>query len=137
VTPVTGIALSGAARWLNPRKALIQQSLRHKSNDHFWFTFFHEAAHILLHSKRMVFIDEDNVDGNEQEQEANAWAANFLIPADALRRFAAPGFPRENAVINFSREQGIAVGIVVGRLQHEKIIRWRHYNGLKVRYEWR
>ena len=54
-------SVSGAARWLSPRKALIQQSDRYKTNDHFWFTFFHEAAHIILHSKRDVFVDE--VDG--------------------------------------------------------------------------
>ncbi len=50
-------ALSGAARWLSPRKALIQLSLRHMSDDHLWFSFFHEAAHLLLHSKKNIFVE--------------------------------------------------------------------------------
>ena len=48
VKPFKGVALSGVSRWLTPRKALIQQTLRHMANDHFWFTFYHEAAHLLL-----------------------------------------------------------------------------------------
>lgn len=52
--PHTGI--SGATRWLNKEKALIQLSLRYKSNDHLWFTFFHEAGHILKHGKD-VFLE--------------------------------------------------------------------------------
>jgi HTH-type transcriptional regulator/antitoxin HigA len=50
--------VSGMARWLNPHKAVIQLSLYGKQNDRFWFTFFHEAAHILLHDKNDIFLDE-------------------------------------------------------------------------------
>ena len=50
--PKTGT--SGATRWLTPEKALIQLSLRHKSDDQLWFTFFHETGHVLLHGKRVV-----------------------------------------------------------------------------------
>lgn len=32
-------SVSGATRWLNKDKALIQLSARYKSNDHLWFTF--------------------------------------------------------------------------------------------------
>ncbi len=46
--------VSGAARWINGRP-LIQLSLYGKSNDRFWFTFFHEAGHILQHSHQLVF----------------------------------------------------------------------------------
>ncbi len=38
----------GAARWITPSKALIQLSCRHKRNDILWFSFFHEAGHLLL-----------------------------------------------------------------------------------------
>lgn len=49
VPEVQGARASGAARWLNPRKAIIQLSLRYHWEDHFWFSFFHEASHILRH----------------------------------------------------------------------------------------
>ena len=39
-----GCPVSGLTRWLQPDKALVMLSLRYKSNDQFWFTFFHELA---------------------------------------------------------------------------------------------
>ncbi|HAZ31676.1 MAG TPA: addiction module antidote protein, HigA family [Dehalococcoidia bacterium] len=51
--------LSGTTRWLTSDKALIMLSLRHKTDDHFWFSFFHEAGHILLHGRKAVFLDGD------------------------------------------------------------------------------
>lgn len=47
----------GATKWLAPDKALLMLSLRYKTNDHLWFAFFHEAAHIFLHSKKMLFVE--------------------------------------------------------------------------------
>lgn len=129
-------ALSGAARWLTPRKALIQQSLRFRSNDHFWFTFFHEAAHILLHSKKDVFVDEGTWDGNELEDEANAWSANFLVPKREWENFVALTPRSESAVREFAKKQGIAPGIIVGMLQHRGVLPWKNLNGLKQRYRW-
>jgi hypothetical protein len=38
------------ANRLSPGKALIQLSLRYKTNDHLWFSLFHEAGHVLLHA---------------------------------------------------------------------------------------
>lgn len=136
VRPLPETALSGAAWWKTPRLAIIQQSLRHLSNDHFWFTFFHEAAHILLHDKKNRFIDENAVKSETDfEREANRWAIDFLIPELDWNRFVA-AMPRSKvAVETFARTQGIAPGIVVGRLQHDGIIPWTHLNGLKQRYQ--
>ena len=62
VPGVEGCRASGVARWLSPSKALIQLSDRHKTEDHLWFTFFHEAAHVLLHGKKAVFMDDGGGD---------------------------------------------------------------------------
>lgn len=136
VQGLKGTALSGAARWLNPRKAMIQQTVRHLSNDHFWFTFFHEAAHLLLHSKKEVFVDEKKYDGSKIEEDANNWASNFLVPRNAWIAFKASRPRGGAAVIRFAKQQGIAPGIVVGMLQHDKVIKWQNLNGLKQKYEW-
>jgi HTH-type transcriptional regulator/antitoxin HigA len=129
---------SGVSRWLTPRKALIQQSLRHKSDDHFWFTFFHECAHLLLHSRKEIFIDMEKGPGTADaklEAEANAWAADFLIPSAAMRTFI-DGFKKKaDEVRRFAATQGIAPGIVVGQLQHAKVIGFGALNQLKDRYE--
>ena len=137
VRPLPRTALSGAAWWLSPRKAVIQLTARHKSDDHLWFSFFHEAAHILLHSKKGVFVDEFNGDDAEQEKEANEWASNTLIPTRAWQQFVATS-PRSARVVEaFADEQGIAPGIVVGMLQHKELLPWTHLNGLKVRLAWK
>jgi HTH-type transcriptional regulator/antitoxin HigA len=128
--------VSGMARWLNPHKALIQLSLYGKQNDRLWFTFFHEAAHILLHDKKDIFLDECN-DGeklkSEQEEEADAWARDFLIPpeySDGLKPLKS-----KDAVQAFAQQLGIHPGIVVGRLQHDGIIKPSWMNGLKVNFK--
>ncbi len=45
--------ISGSTCWLNGDTPFIQLTGRYNRNDSFWFTFFHEAGHILLHGKRI------------------------------------------------------------------------------------
>lgn len=135
--PFGGMALSGVSRWLNPRRALIQQTMRHMANDHFWFTFFHEAAHILHHSRKTVFVDGMDGSNSEEEKEANVWAAEFLVPSAELSQFIARGSFTERSVRDFSNEIGIAPGIVVGQLQKRGHLHYSKLNGLKNRYEWK
>ncbi len=137
VKPLPKTALSGAAWWQSPRKAVIQLSARHKSDDHMWFSFFHEAAHILLHSKKNVFVDEVNGGNAELEAEANDWAANTLVPRAAWERFVLSSSRSELAVRTFAEEQGISPGIVVGMLQHQGVLPWTHLNRVKVRLTWK
>ena len=137
VPPLPRTALSGAAWWLSPRKAIIQLSARHKSDDDLWFSFFHEAAHILLHGKKTVFVDGTNGDNTAIEAEADEWASDILIPRRAWERFAAAAPHGERAVRAFADEQGIAPGIVVGMLQHRGLLPWNRLNGLKVRLAWK
>ena len=138
VKPLPKARLSGAAWWLSPRKPVIALSARHKSDDHLWFSLFHEAAHIMLHSKKGVFVDGANGDVDAVEAEANEWAARSLVPSSAWQRFlAANAYRSEDAIRSFAAEQEIAPGIIVGRLQHEKLLPWRsRLNRLKVRLEW-
>jgi addiction module HigA family antidote len=133
VPEITGAPVSGAAKWLTPNKAMIGLNLRGKSNDRFWFTFFHEAGHILNDSKKETFIDVDYED-DPREQNANRFAADLLIPPDSAICLTELRSHRD--VMRFARSLGIAPGIVVGRLQREKIIPYSHLNRLKVRLEW-
>lgn len=133
--PNTGIC--GATQWLTPRKALIQLSLRYKTDDQLWFTFFHEAGHILLHGKRQVFLEIDHKDREEDEDEANTFASNMLINPSEWKQFISQGSYRTKVGIKeFAKQIGIAPGIVVGRLQHEKWLPYDHCNDLKRYLEW-
>ncbi|WP_338826102.1 HigA family addiction module antitoxin [Neomoorella thermoacetica] len=131
--------ISGATYWLSSDKAVIQLSLRYRTDDHLWFSFFHEAGHILLHGKRNLFLEYDNEESKqEEEEEANRFAANILIPAARFNHFVKRGSFNVFTIKQFAEELGIAPSIVVGRLQHEKIIPYRtrlnffkkHFNGL-------
>ncbi len=100
VPPLPKSVLTAAARWLSPRKAVIQLSTRHKSDSRLWFGFFHEAAHILLHSKKRIFVDAAHKDDTGIEAEANEWALSQLDSrqtGDGLppyRQAARPSLPR-------------------------------------------
>jgi len=116
VPDITGSRASGAARWLTPTKALIQVSLRYAWEDSFWFSFFHEAGHVLLHGKRLAFVDDRDVDSS-QELEADAFAGNLLIPA---RYDAELGRIVTLAEVQaLARKLQVPPGIVVGRLQRD------------------
>lgn len=132
--------VSGVARWLSPTKPLIQLSLYGKTNDKFWFTFFHEAAHILLHAenredKKSIFLDDPTASHStdSHEKQANQWAGSFLIPAGYECRLGT--LLTKTAVKAFAREIGIHPGIVVGRLQHDHFIKPSWMNDLKVSFE--
>jgi len=131
--------VSGATRWLAPDKALLQLSLRYKSDDQFWFSFFHEAGHILLHKKREVFLENDKPSDKQVEEAADSFAKNILIPIDAYAVFletVSAGHISRKDVEEFAAELGIAPGIVVGRLQHDNYLPFTHLNGLKQKFEW-
>lgn len=127
----SGTRLSGAARWLAPDRALIQLSLRHKSNDHFWFSLFHEAGH-LLSRKRVDYVDlADEASDDEAEVEADRFARDFLIPAEAYEAFCAGGSFTAQDVRDFAKAQGVAPGIVVGRLQRDELLDKSYLNDMK------
>ncbi|MDZ7759077.1 MAG: HigA family addiction module antitoxin [Desulfovermiculus sp.] len=124
--------VSGVARWLHKGKALIQLSGRYKKDDHFWFTLFHEAGHILLHGKKEVFLeDEGQEQASDKETEANTFAANMLIPPKEYTKLTKGGKPSLNQIQDHARKLGIAPGIVVGRLQHDRILLFSQGNNLK------
>jgi Zn-dependent peptidase ImmA (M78 family) len=118
---------------LTPDKALIQLSLRYKTNDQLWFSFFHEASHVLPHSVREIRID--GLDGSDEE-DANDFARDILIPPEAWAAFLGEGVPDRADVLRFAEKVGIAPGIIVGRLQHEGLVQWSALNDLKVRFRW-
>jgi len=131
----TGCPASGATKWIGSNKALLMLSFRYKTNDHFWFSFFHEAAHLLLHGKKMLFIETKELD-NQHEDEANEFSRNILITKQDSEQLAMLNRTDE-AIRSFSKSVGVAPGIVVGRMQHEEILPWNTLlNRLKVRYEW-
>lgn len=134
VKQIPGGSISGATKWLSKDKALIMLSLKHKTDDHVWFTFFHEAFHVLKHGRKLVFIDDDQTADDELEEEANRLARNILIPYERARELHA--LRGRIDIKAFARSVGVSSGIVVGRLQKDKLLSHKlHYN-LKVKLKW-
>lgn len=135
-----GTRVSGATFW-SPRsrrtKAVVQLSHRYRTLDHFWFTFFHEAAHILRHKKELRFVELAGGDASPRhpdEVDADAFAADLLIPD--LTPLTKTGLPiTAMRVARFAKEIGIAPGIVVGRLEHDGILLHGALRSLKEPFE--
>jgi HTH-type transcriptional regulator/antitoxin HigA len=125
----------GAAYWIGD-KAVVQLSLRFRTNDNFWFCFFHEIGHILLHGKKETFLDEFKGDDNDGEREANEFASKNLVPDVHYRRLKGLKDRKEETIRNIAEEIGIAAGIVVGRLQQDKLISFNYLNHLKRKLTW-
>jgi addiction module HigA family antidote len=125
----------GVSRWPSDDTAIIQLCLRYKTADQLWFSFFHEACHILRHSRKRTYV-ADTQDRSAEELEANAFAAETLIPKRAWDEFISAGRPTKASVRAFAAEQGIHPGFVVGRLQHERLLPFSYMNDLKMKLEW-
>lgn len=134
-----GTHLSGATQWVDGRP-VIQLSLRHKSDDHFWFTFFHEVGHVLDSPRRREFVDAANLesaaDQDADEEVANRFARDSLLPLREYQAFVDAGDFSSSAVRAFAQAQGIAAGIVIGRLQRDKKVPRSHLNDLKKSISW-
>jgi len=133
VPELPGAPVNGAARWLSKTKGMIALNLRGKANDRFWFTFFHEAGHILHDDRKSVFIDV-KYDDDPSEKVANDFACGFLIPPQHTKLLKT--LKAKSDVVAFASKLGIHPGIVVGRLQHERVIPFSHMNELKSKLAW-
>lgn len=131
----SGCRASGATKFLTSTKALLMLSFRYLSDDHFWFTFFHEAAHLLLHGQELTFFEVEKTIFAREEQEANDFSANFLIPLEFQEEMVS--LPHESkSIMRFARKIGVSPGIVVGQLQFRKILGHSEMNRLKARFQW-
>jgi len=131
IQELKGSTACGATQWIDGNP-LIQLSLRYKTNDHFWFTFFHEAGHVLKHKDKM-FIEFAKSVSNQDEKEADKFASDFLIPEQDYKTLR---YYDRDSILRLANTINIHPGIIVGRLQHEKKIEWSWFNDLKVSYRW-
>jgi HTH-type transcriptional regulator / antitoxin HigA len=140
--------ISGCARWLSDTHAMVGLTIRYKSDDQLWFTFFHEVAHILLHRELRSFVvdnaadhmGDDVVDPDmaKYEEEADRFAADSLIPPVALAEFLRLHRKTltNDEIHDFAESVGIGPGIVIGRLQHDGVLEHWQGNDLKQKLEW-
>lgn len=142
--PNTGI--SGCARWLSDKKAVVGLTLRYKTDDQLWFTLFHELGHILLHRNKRSFVVDNAAEDlgdrvidpemQQYESEANRFSSDTLIPPSELGGFLRRKVFTSESIHDFAEHIGIGPGIVVGRLQHDHILKPHQGNSLKQTLNW-
>ena len=111
---------------------MIVLSLRGKSEDKIWFSFFHEASHILHDGKKLLFISGADSDSPE-EQRANQFAAEFLIPETYDSQIS--GYTTSVQCSRLAKILGIPRGIVMGRYAHTAED-WRRFLKLIPSFSW-
>lgn len=126
--------VNGATRWFRSNP-MIQLTDRHKTNDTFWFTFFHEAGHVLLHPKKDVFLEEFEgyKPDRQKEEEANRFAAKHLLQdkfEDEL-----PFSINEEDAETIAKKYHTHPAIVIGRLQHKGLVKYSFGNKYKVKVD--
>jgi Zn-dependent peptidase ImmA (M78 family) len=115
--------------------AAIALSFRHLTDDHFWFTFFHEAAHLLLHRDGRPRVDTERQPESNEEVEADRFSAEILIPVEHRAELASIAL-NWRAITRFALRVGVSPGIILGQLQHDGRIAYDRLNWLKRRYTW-
>ena len=124
-----GSFLQGAS-FLDGNKIVVGLTARGKDADKFWFSLFHELAHIAL-----GHVGQLNGTSEDDERTANKWSGDMLIASKDFETFRRNRDYSERNVLRFAKAQGIAPGIVVGRMQLEGMIQYSMLNHLKEKYE--
>lgn len=124
-----GSFLQGAS-FMDGKKIVVGLTARGKDADKFWFSLFHELAHIAL-----GHVGQPNGTSEDDEKAADKWSGDTLIMPKDFEAFRGDRDYSESSVLQFAKAQGIAPGIVVGRMQLEGMIKYSMLNNLKEKYE--
>ena len=124
-----GSFLQGAS-FMDGNRIVVGLTARGKDADKFWFSLFHELGHIVL-----GHISKPHGTTDDDEKVADRWSENTLIPAKDFEEFRSRNDYTERGVLRFAKEQEIAPGIVVGRMQMEGLIKYSMLNNLKEKYD--
>lgn len=115
--------LDGATMMSDKKHPIIGLTLRQDRLDNFWFTLMHELAHIALHydeNSNFFYDDLDISDsGDDQERNADALAAEALVPANKWEISPARLIPSLMAARSLAKELGIHIAIVAGKMRRE------------------
>jgi HTH-type transcriptional regulator/antitoxin HigA len=130
-----GCRASGAVRTLPRNRRMILLSARYLTDDHFWFTFFHETGHLLLHECEALLLEGMGTISEKEENEANEFSSNILIPSDRRQEMLNLRFDAKE-IMRFAKDIGVSRGVVVGQLQHAGKIKHGHFRNLKFSFQW-
>jgi Zn-dependent peptidase ImmA (M78 family) len=118
-----GGSIHGSTRWINDTP-LIQMSAKYKQNDIFWFTFFHEVGHIILHGKKYValenvtFNEEDKIKEKEADSFAIKWVFSEIEEEEVLNKIPLD----EEDILSFAKKFKTHPAMIIGRFHYKKLL---------------
>ena len=113
----------------NTNKVVIGITMRGKYADRFWFSLFHEIAHVI---KGHIYKKNGTLDIDERE--ADNVAADILIPKEDIDKFYRKKDYSIDAIKDFANSINVAVDIVIGRLQNDGKLKYNQFNTYKKKY---
>ena len=115
--------ISGSTRWIN-NIPCIQLSGRSKRYDTFWFSFFHEIGHILLHGKKDIFLEdiEYNEDQLEKEKQADEFSSGILLTEKETNAILKEKIFSPTKLKQYAEKFKTHPAIIIGRLQHLQVL---------------
>lgn len=126
---IRGLVLQSAA-FPSGSGVVIALTEKKMDDSEFWQRLFHELGHVFLGH---VWQEEDNTE--QDERDARLWARGALLPRTEYDKFKQGGVYTEKSLREFAAEQGLAAGILVGRLQTDGLIGGGNLNRLKTKYD--
>jgi len=128
--------IRGSVRWIkNGKLPLIQITDRHGYVNNFWYAFYHELGHILLHGKKYISIEglKTVYQVSKLEEEADKFSLNNLIPFNVQKELDNYFTITKELVLEISNKYKIHPGIIVGNLQYKcpQLFKSRELNSLK------
>jgi len=115
--------ISGATRWINEHP-VVQMTGRYNQNDRFWFTFFHELGHILLHGKKEIFLEDIEYSDydKQKEKEADEFAIKWTFSEEEEKEVSKNEVLTETDIVKYAAKFNTHPAIIIGRLQKKEII---------------
>lgn len=119
---VKGASINGLTTKVSKDQVLIALSIKGKYIDIFWFTLFHEIAHVIYGDYHKTAVDY--MYSKEIEQRADKFAQNMLIDQEKYRQFISLGHYSMTDITSFAKANSILPAVVLGRLMNDQIIDW-------------
>lgn len=129
---ISGSKINGATKKVGNNIMLLVND-RRLNSDTFWFTLFHEIGHIM-HGDYGISFDSES---GEQEEIADKYAEDMLIPCDQYQQFIAENRFDIQSIRRFAKRIDRDPGIVLGRLMNDGKVSYDDWslNSLRHKYK--
>ena len=128
----TGAPVHGFIKKKEHGSVILCVTLRQRYADIFWFSLFHEIAHIINNDTKRQCIDFDSISGINESQ-ADRLARDMLIDPDEYNIFVSgKGYTNVLEIKRFAEKQKVKDFVVLGRLMNDKLIPWQD----RLKYDW-